>query len=44
MSNPLLANHPLPAFDAIAPEHIAPAIRTLLEQAKEALRTVTAKL
>ncbi|MDA0228186.1 MAG: M3 family metallopeptidase [Proteobacteria bacterium] len=42
MSNPLLANHPLPAFDAIAPEHIAPAIRTLLEQANEALRTVTA--
>ena len=43
MSNPLLANHPLPAFDAIAPKHIAPAIRTSLEQAKEALRTVTAK-
>ena len=42
MSNPLLANHPLPAFDAITPAHIAPAIRTLLEQANEALRTVTA--
>ena len=42
MSNPLLANHPLPAFDAITPAHIAPAIRTLLQQANEALRTVTA--
>ena len=42
MSNPLLANHPLPAFDAITPAHIAPAIRTLLAQANEALRTVTA--
>ena len=42
MSNPLLPHTPLPAFDAIRPEHIEPAIRALLAQANEALATVTA--
>ena len=40
--NPLLANRPLPEFDRIRPEHIAPAIEQLLGQASQALEVVTA--
>ncbi|TDQ44695.1 M3 family metallopeptidase [Tepidicella xavieri] len=41
-NNPLLDFTDLPRFDAIAPEHVAPAIQALLEQAQAALDTVTA--
>jgi len=37
MTNPLLAETGLPAFDQIRPEHVAPAIDVLLRQADEAL-------
>jgi oligopeptidase A len=40
--NPLLSTAPLPLFDQILPEHVAPAIETLLEKASQALDTVTA--
>ncbi len=40
--NPLLSTAPLPLFDQILPEHVAPAIETLLAKASEALETVTA--
>ena len=40
--NPLLSAAPLPLFDQIRPEHVAPAIDTLLAQASQALDTVTA--
>ena len=40
--NPLLSTAPLPLFDQILPEHVAPAIETLLAKASEALDTVTA--
>ena len=40
--NPLLSTAQLPRFDAIAPEHVAPAIKVLLAQANAALDTVTA--
>ncbi|MCK6423960.1 MAG: M3 family metallopeptidase [Burkholderiaceae bacterium] len=36
-SNPLLATGPLPAFDAIRPEHVTPAIEALLADADAAL-------
>ncbi|MDO8285129.1 MAG: M3 family metallopeptidase [Rhodoferax sp.] len=39
--NPLLSTAPLPLFDQIHPEHVAPAIETLLAKASEALETVT---
>ena len=39
--NPLLASGPLPYFDRLRPEHVAPAIDALLEQANAALDTVT---
>ena len=42
MNNPLLDIASLPRFDAIRPEHIAPAIDQLLEQASAALEQVTA--
>ncbi|MDT8998658.1 M3 family metallopeptidase [Paucibacter sp. APW11] len=42
MSNPLLSTAPLPAFAAIKPEHIAPAVNTLLDEARAALATATA--
>ncbi len=42
MSNPLLDFSGLPAFDRIAPEHVAPAVDTLLLQAQAALEQVTA--
>ena len=37
MDNPLLQNDSLPAFDAIRPEHVAPAVDALLAQADAAL-------
>jgi oligopeptidase A len=37
MTNPLLRDSGLPAFDAIGPEHVAPAIDALLVQANAAL-------
>ena len=42
MTNPLLAITDLPAFDRIAPEHVAPAVDVLLADAEQALETVTA--
>ena len=42
MDNPLLDFSDLPRFDAIQPEHIAPAIDQLLARASEALEQVTA--
>ena len=40
--NPLLNSAPLPLFDQIQPDHIAPALDVLLAQAEAALATVTA--
>ena len=40
MTNPLLEQHPLPPFAAIRPEHVTPALSTLLAQADTALETV----
>jgi len=42
MSNPLLETTDLPLFDRIQPEHVQPAINQLMEQASQALETVTA--
>jgi len=42
MTNPLLDFSGLPRFDAIAPEHIEPALDVLLAEADRALDTVTA--
>lgn len=42
MSNPLLDTTDLPLFDRIQPEHVQPAINQLMEQASQALETVTA--
>ncbi len=42
MSNPLLDFNDLPLFDAVRPEHVAPALDELLGQADQALATVTA--
>ncbi|WP_325343699.1 M3 family metallopeptidase [Xylophilus sp.] len=42
MSNPLLDFTDLPLFDRIRPEHVAPAIDTLLAEADRALGEVTA--
>ncbi|OOG51956.1 M3 family metallopeptidase [Polaromonas sp. C04] len=41
MTNPLLDFTDLPLFDQIRPEHVAPAVDSLLEQANRALETVT---
>ena len=41
-NNPLLDFQDLPRFDAIQPEHIAPALDELLTQASDALEQVTA--
>lgn len=41
-SNPLLDFSDLPLFDRIQPEHVAPAIDALLQQAEAALEEVTA--
>lgn len=40
--NPLLTSSTLPLFDQIQPEHVGPAIDTLLAQTNTALETVTA--
>ena len=42
MNNPLLDTTGLPLFDRIAPEHVAPAMDTLLAEADTALARVTA--
>ncbi|GAB3495949.1 M3 family metallopeptidase [Curvibacter fontanus] len=42
MSNPLLDTSGLPLFDRIRPEHVAPAMDTLLQAADAALERVTA--
>ncbi|GAA4421100.1 M3 family metallopeptidase [Acidovorax lacteus] len=42
MSNPLLDFTDLPLFDQIRAEHVAPAVDALLQQAEQALETVTA--
>ena len=42
MSNPLLDFTDLPLFDRIRPEHVAPAIDTLLAECEQALDTVVA--
>jgi oligopeptidase A len=41
--NPLLDFSDLPRFDSIQPGHVGPAMRELLQQADEALETVTAE-
>ena len=41
MTNPLLDLTDLPLFDQIQPQHVAPAIGTLLAEADKALETVT---
>jgi oligopeptidase A len=42
MTNPLLEFSDLPRFDQIRPEHVAPAMDSLLASAESALETVTA--
>ncbi|HTT03545.1 MAG TPA: M3 family metallopeptidase [Steroidobacteraceae bacterium] len=42
MDNPLLRPEPLPPFDAIRPEHIEPAIRTLLTSNRERIAALAA--
>ncbi|MDP5053973.1 MAG: oligopeptidase A [Congregibacter sp.] len=42
MSNPLLADSPLPAFSAIAPEHVEPAIDALLARNREQVSALLA--
>ena len=42
VDNPLLDFSGLPLFDAIAPDHVAPAVDALLKEANTALETVTA--
>ena len=42
MTNPLLQDHALPAFSAIKPEHIQPAIEALIANAKQTIDRVTA--
>ncbi len=41
MTNPLLDFTDLPLFDRIEPQHVAPAVDTLLAEADQALETVT---
>ncbi|MGB0956831.1 MAG: M3 family metallopeptidase [Litorivicinus sp.] len=42
MTNPLLQDHALPAFKAIKPEHIVPAVEALIGEAKAVIDRVTA--
>jgi len=42
MTNPLLTDEPLPKFDAIRPEHVAPAIRGLLAESRARLAAIAA--
>ena len=41
LSNPLLNTSGLPRFDAIQPQHVAPAMDVLLKETSDALETVT---
>lgn len=40
MNNPLLAAGPLPAFNSIQPDHVEPAIRTILDENRKLLATL----
>jgi oligopeptidase A len=42
MDNPLLAGHELPAFSAIRPEHVEPALRELLSVGRQRLAMIAA--
>ncbi len=42
MSNPLLPDAPLPRFDAIRPEHVEPAIRSLLDESRARVAQIAA--
>lgn len=42
MSNPLLESHDLPPFDRILPEHVAPAIDTILAENRAAIAVLAA--
>jgi oligopeptidase A len=42
MSNPLLESHDLPPFDGILPEHVAPAIDTILAENRAAIAVLAA--
>lgn len=42
MLNPLLQNHPLPAFSQIKPEHVQPAIRRLIDESRQAIDALLA--
>src|SRR5579862_4649102 len=42
MENPLLESQPLPQFPSIRPEHVEPAIRTLLEENRARIAELTA--
>jgi oligopeptidase A len=44
MNNPLLTGAPLPAFSAILPEHVEPAVDLVLEQAKQKIVEILSDL
>ena len=44
MSNPLLESHPLPPFSSILPEHVKPAIESLLDRNRERIASLLASL
>ena len=44
MSNPLLESHRLPPFSSIQPEHVKPAIESLLERNRERIASLLASL
>ena len=44
MSNPLLQDNTLPAFSAILPEHVEPALNQVLEQAKQMVDDLVATI
>jgi oligopeptidase A len=44
MSNPLLESHRLPPFSSIQPEHVKPAIESLLERNRERIASLLAAL
>ncbi len=43
MSNPLLADQALPAFDKICPEHVEPAMKTVLEELEAQVSSIEAE-
>lgn len=43
MQNPLLNDHPHPAFNAIRPEHVEPAIDALIDDGRRLVETLTAE-